>query len=409
MAELNENKPVNQQPINQSESLSKEMLIKALAGVDNADLLDLLLEWRMENSLYIYPLMEMKGYEIDFTYEVVTFTSPKGEAFPVRVETLRDLCFRVVRERSVDFRLERLLGGYLQCNAQQTYCVFDQKGYFPNGSKEILATESPDVFIVDKQRKVAVSHETLLAKLNELLQLNEATNAKYADLWQAYRTQIAERYPEELACVLRSDEPLRSVLSKTFYHRDSYGECFIELSGKRVARIPVHVLKDLTYAKLMFVEKSSQEDQRNAEPKLREDDVPARRADVDPLRVKIGDDERASSRRKENGKSAKTSAKNTAKSSFHQGQAGAKQNAQSSNGRYNNARRGGRNNGRSEANNKRNAKFNTDRYLITEDELYYIIPVGWRNQLLNWGAFGQFILDVWIAFKLARRIRQDKE
>ncbi len=400
MAELNEKVP-KEQVKTLPENLTKDLIIEALGGVKNEDLLDLLCEWRMENSLYVYPLMEMRGYEIDYSYDTVTFKHPKTGELKVAVKTLRDICFKVVKERTVDFRLERLLGSYLQCNAQQTYCVFDQWGYFPNGNKEILQVEEPDVFIVDKQRKFAVSHATLLNKLNDLLQLNEATNAKYTKLWQEYRLAVAEPYPEEFKKILLSDEPLRKALSQNFYHRDSYGLCFIELSGQRVLRFPLHIIKDLTNVKLEYVPKEEPVTEEEPAKDARKTERPvvpvsAPKAQAQPARPK-----EESKAKQANKASEQTNQQNRQERSKSNGRPNGN-NQRSYNGRRgrydNDNRRGG----------KSNAKFNTDRYLISEDELNYIVPVGWRNQLLNLGAFGRFILDVWIAFKLVGRIRKNR-
>ncbi len=397
MAELNEKVPKEQG----AEPPLQDSLIQALGGVNNSDLIDLLTEWQMENSLYIYPLMEMKGYEIDYSYDVVRFSHAKQEPFEVAVKSLRDVCFKAVKERSVAPSLERVLGSYLKCNVQQTYCVFDQWGYFPNGNKEILATEDPDVFIVDKQRKVAVSHASLLAKLNELLQLNEVTNAKYSKLWQGYREAVAERYPEEFAKVLLSDQPLRSELAHNFYHRDSYGLCFVELSGKRVLRIPIHVIKDLSAVKLEFVAKeelASTKDapsKKQSEEKLVPTPIKANKEVQEPKR-------KETPKTKQNDKGAE---QNNQQNRTERGKANNRSGA--NNQRQNNGRRG-RYEGNAQRGAKRNQKFNTEPYLISEEELNYIVPVGWRNQLLNLGAFGQFILDIWIAFKLVGRIRKNR-
>ncbi len=395
MAELNEKVPKEQG----TEIPLKEITIQALGGVDNADLIDLLTEWQMENSLYVYPLMEMKGYEIDYSYDVVCFKHPKQAPFEVAVKSLKDICFKAVKERSVTTSLERVLGSYLKCNVQQTYCIFDQWGYFPNGNKEILEIEEPDIFIVDKQRKVAVSHASLLAKLNELLQLNEATNLKYTKLWKAYREEIAEGYPEEFARVLLSDEPLKSELSHNFYHRDSYGIYFVELSGKRVLRIPVHIIKDLSEAKLEFVAKEVEQAKEAPRKKVVEEQKA-------PSPVKPNKEEPKEQEATKSKQGDKTSEQNDQQNRSERGKANNR--SGSNNQRQNNGRRG-RYDNNAQRGAKRNAKFNTERYLISEEEINYIVPVGWRNQLLNLGAFGQFILDIWIAFKLVGRIRKNRD
>ncbi len=400
MAELNKQMP-NGQPCDEADNLSKASIIEALGGVDNADLIDLLSEWRMDNSLYVYPLMEMKGYEIDYSFETVTFKHPKAEAFEVAVKTLKDLCFKAVKERSVDYRLDRLIVSYLQCNVQQSYCIFDPWGYFPNGNKEILSLEEPDVFIVDKQRKVAVSHATLLSKLNEQLQLNEATNVKYNKLWQGYRSSVAERYPEELSKLLLSDEPIRTSLSQNLYHRDSYGLCFIELSNNKVVRIPSHILKEFASVCLAY-QAEDQTEHKQQEVKVEQEAKDSKAQEQ--ANKKESQDVKSSARENDKASQKSEQDKNQSRSKVNVRQS-------QNNQRQNNNGRRGRNdyNGRAGRDTKANAKFNTDRYLISEDELNYVIPVGWRNQLLSWGAFGRFILDVWLSFKILGRIRNNRD
>ncbi len=403
MAETNKQVPNGLQN-DENETYSKALIIEALGGVDNADLIDLLSEWRMENSLYIYPLMEMKGYEIDYSYEIVTFKHPKGEPFQVAVKSLKDLCFKVIKARPADYRLERLLVSYLQCNVQQTYCVFDQWGYFPNGNKEILATEDPDVFIVDKQRKVAVSHSRLLAKLNELLQVNEALNAKYSKLWQGYKEAVAERYPEEFAKILLADEPIRKALAQDFYHRDMYGLCFVELSGNRVLRIPTHILKDFTAVRTeLVVAEEASEDRTGAV-------VAGATAVAGGVAVAkaVANQDAKKSKDDVQSKQAEKPQQKAEPSNQNQGKGRNNNRSSNNNQRQNNGRRG-RYEGNGRDNGRYNPKFNVDRYLISEDELNYIVPVGWRNQLLNWGCVGRFFLDIWIAIKLVGRIRKNRD
>ncbi len=380
-------------------------LIDILEGVDNLDLLEYLTEWKIDQVQFLYPLMESIGYVVSFENKDVLFNhKEEAKSFKLKFHLLKEAFSKNNGGQATEPRLERLLGSYLQCNKQLSCLIVDANAYFSASIKGQKRKNFPRVIIVDKQRKMAVEHYSLYTKLCEMIQLNEQTNKKYTQLLNEYRELIALQYPEELAQVLREGGDTRSLLLDRFYLRDGFGISFIELSNHKIARIPYHVVRDLSITDLEVKPESSSEStesSNNRQDKALSSE-PKKESEAEKKQVKQSSDKNQKESKSEDKKSEtkreeRDNKRDAPKKEDNSSQA---KNKRSKERNTSKGQRGGRD--------RKEQSFDKKRYFLTEEDLDFIIPIGWRNKLMKWGAIGQFVLDIWIAISITKRIRKQK-
>ncbi len=411
MAETNQT--VSEEKKVASELSLKEQIVNALGGVDNADLIEYLTEWKIVKIQFLYPLMEMKGYQFSYEQKLLTFTHKDKGSFSVSFNDLKGVFEKCETSDVVDLKLERLLNSYLECNRQLNYLVVDMTKYLPLFSRNTQKKRVyPNVVIVDKQRKLVVDHYDLYQKLVNLLQRNLITNEKYRTILNNYRQKVAEQYPEQIAELLLQGGNIREKFLEHFYMRDGFGYSFIELEEGKVLPFPYHVMRDLSLVDELEYKQPTEskaevvaKEEPTPKPKREQATEPTPKKEVKRAKAPVPE--------------AKEEVKPTPKQNVKEAKAESKSNNENAKQAKNSNRNDKRNNrdnysknyqGRNGRRPKRNQVEDQIQFRFTEEDINYLIPVGWRNTLNSWGFIGRFFLKIWIAWALAARItEQDKE